>query len=48
MSKDFVRVCKGLSLRGGKDGAGKYSKGYADANEEGVIKDERSGLEYVY
>lgn len=50
MSSDFVRVCKGLQLRklaGGLQG-GKYSRKYADKNDEGDIKDENAGLEYVY
>mmetsp|Transcript_42787 Transcript_42787/g.50162 ORF Transcript_42787/g.50162 Transcript_42787/m.50162 type:complete len:185 (+) Transcript_42787:24-578(+) len=50
LSRDFVRVCKGLQLRPDAAtalGGGKYSKKYADLNEDGG-KDERAGLEYVY
>lgn len=50
LSKDFVRVCKGLSLRPDASSVvgGKYSKKYQDLNEDGGMKDEKSGLEYVY
>lgn len=50
MSSDFVRICKGLQLRQLAGGAlgGKYSKKYADKNEDGDIKDPSAGLEYVY
>lgn len=50
LSKDFVRVCKGLPLRPDAGGAkgGKYSRKYQNLNDEDGLKDENSGLEYVY
>lgn len=49
LSKDFVRVCKGLQVRPDAGGAGgKYSKKYTTLEDEGVGKDEKAGLEYVY
>jgi len=50
LSNDFVRICKGLALRpdASSVGGGKYSKKYADKTEESGIKDDKSGLEYVY
>lgn len=50
LSKDFVRVCKGLQIRSDASSAagGKYSKKYADLNDDGGSKEERAGLEFVY
>ena len=50
LSKDFVRICKGLQVRGDANSlaGGKYSKKYADLNEDGVSKEERAGLDFVY
>jgi intraflagellar transport protein 52 len=49
LSKDFMRVCKGLSLRpdASSVAGGKYSKKYATVDDENS-KDEKGGLEYVY
>jgi intraflagellar transport protein 52 len=50
LSKDFVRVWKGLQIRSDASNAagGKYSKKYADLNDDGGSKEERAGLEFVY
>lgn len=50
MSKDFVRICKGLQIRPDASSVvgGKYSRKYVDRNEEGGLNDDNSGLEYVY
>jgi intraflagellar transport protein 52 len=49
LSKDFMRVCKNLSLRPDASSVtgGKYSKKYTTMDDAGS-KDEKGGLEYVY
>lgn len=50
LSKDFTRVCKGLQLRpdASSVAGGKYSKKYAAADTDSGLKDDKSGLEFVY
>ena len=49
LSKDFVRVCKGLQVRADMGGAGgKYSKKYTTLDDEGGKGSAKAGLEYVY